>query len=121
MLGYRNSNTFLKAEFERYGEVYTASDDGSVGIKVLFFFNAPLNTIIQSSRYLKFYVPYLTLATLINLLSNVLLLPRYNLFGAVMAMLISEISLVFINLKFIYLIYHPCQNYAPKDPNKVGS
>ena len=90
-------------------------------IVVLFFFNAPLNTIIQSSRYLKFYVPYLTLATLINLLSNVLLLPRYNLFGAVMAMLISEISLVFINLKFIYLIYHPCQNYAPKDPNKVGS
>ena len=33
MFGYRNSNTFLKAEFERYGEVYTVSDDGSVGIK----------------------------------------------------------------------------------------
>lgn len=33
VLGYKNSNTFLKAEFERYGEVYTASDDGSVGIK----------------------------------------------------------------------------------------
>ncbi|MCM1056844.1 MAG: dihydroorotate dehydrogenase electron transfer subunit [Firmicutes bacterium] len=33
VLGYRDANTFLKEEFERYGRVYIATEDGSVGTK----------------------------------------------------------------------------------------
>ncbi|WP_455191206.1 dihydroorotate dehydrogenase electron transfer subunit [Eubacterium ramulus] len=33
VLGYRNNELFLKEDFERYGTVYIATDDGSAGIK----------------------------------------------------------------------------------------
>lgn len=33
VLGYRDSNLFLKKEFEKYGHVIIATDDGSVGTK----------------------------------------------------------------------------------------
>lgn len=31
IMGYRNSEAFLKNEFEKYGEVYVSTEDGSVG------------------------------------------------------------------------------------------
>ncbi len=33
VLGYRNNEMFLKEDFEKYGTVYIATDDGSAGIK----------------------------------------------------------------------------------------
>ncbi|MSS64247.1 dihydroorotate dehydrogenase electron transfer subunit [Velocimicrobium porci] len=33
VLGYRDSDTFLKEEFEPYGTVYVATEDGSIGTK----------------------------------------------------------------------------------------
>lgn len=33
LVGYRDRNTFLKEDFEKYGEVYIATEDGSVGTK----------------------------------------------------------------------------------------
>lgn len=33
VLGYRNQDLFLKNEFEKYGKVYVATEDGSVGTK----------------------------------------------------------------------------------------
>lgn len=33
LLGYRNADLFLKEDLEKYGEVYVASEDGSVGTK----------------------------------------------------------------------------------------
>lgn len=33
VLGYRDNATFLKEDFEKYGEVFIATDDGSVGTK----------------------------------------------------------------------------------------
>lgn len=33
ILGYRDENLFLREEFEAYGEVYVATEDGSVGTK----------------------------------------------------------------------------------------
>ncbi len=33
ILGYRDERTFLQAEFEKYGRVYTATEDGSVGTR----------------------------------------------------------------------------------------
>jgi O-antigen/teichoic acid export membrane protein len=72
---------------------------------ILFFFNAPMNTIIQSSDTIKHYLPWLTLTVMMNLGANLFLLPRYGLMGAVGAMIGSELFLVFINLYFIKKIY----------------
>ena len=33
VLGYRDSETFLREDFEKYGKLYIASEDGSVGTK----------------------------------------------------------------------------------------
>ena len=33
IMGYRDAETFLKDEFEKYGEVYISTEDGSVGTK----------------------------------------------------------------------------------------
>ena len=33
VLGYRDQNTFLKEEFEPYGDVYVSTEDGSLGTK----------------------------------------------------------------------------------------
>lgn len=33
ILGYRDSRTFLKQEFEKHGRVYVATEDGSVGVR----------------------------------------------------------------------------------------
>lgn len=33
VMGYRDSETFLSEEFEKYCELYIASDDGSIGVK----------------------------------------------------------------------------------------
>lgn len=33
VMGYRNSETFLSSDFEKYAKLYVASDDGSVGTK----------------------------------------------------------------------------------------
>lgn len=33
VLGYRNSQMFLKDEFEQYADVYVATEDGSAGTK----------------------------------------------------------------------------------------
>ena len=33
VLGYRDEKTFLKEDFEKYGRVYIATEDGSVGTK----------------------------------------------------------------------------------------
>ena len=33
IMGYRNAETFLRDEFEKYGEVYVSTEDGSVGTR----------------------------------------------------------------------------------------
>ncbi len=33
VLGYRDSETFLKEDFEQYAQVYVSTDDGSLGVK----------------------------------------------------------------------------------------
>ncbi len=70
-------------------------------IIVLFFFNAPLNTIIQSSPKVKVYAPLLALAMTINIISNLLLIPPFGILGAVYAKILTEVLLIFINLYLI--------------------
>lgn len=72
---------------------------------VLFFTNAPLNTILQSSDFVRRYIPYLAATTALNLLLNLLLLPRLGLIGAVVAMLLAESTLLLINCTLVQKLY----------------
>ena len=65
---------------------------------MMFFFNAPLNTVIQSSRKVKNYVPCLAVVVALNLILNFYLVPRLGIMGAVYTMMICEASLIGINL-----------------------
>lgn len=72
---------------------------------LLFFFNAPLNTIIQSSKKVKSYVPCLALVVVLNIALNLYLLPRIGIMGAVYTMIICETLLIVINLLLAKKIY----------------
>ncbi len=65
---------------------------------VLFFFNAPLNTVLQSSDRVRTYVPFLFFSSAINIILNFLLLPRFGILGSAYAMLAGESLLVIINV-----------------------
>lgn len=73
---------------------------------VMFFFNAPLNTVIQSSDQVKRYVPKLGLIVVINILLNLILLPKIGLMSAVYTMIICEMILIIFNCCLIKKIYH---------------
>lgn len=65
---------------------------------VMFFFNAPLNTIIQSSKKVKQYVPCMAGVVALNIVLNFWWTPTIGVMGAVYAMMICEASLIVINL-----------------------
>lgn len=72
---------------------------------MMFFFNAPLNTIIQSSKKVKTYVPWMSVVVLLNLALNWYLIPRFNIMGAVYTMMICEAGLIVINLNLTRQLY----------------
>lgn len=73
---------------------------------VLFFFNAPLNTILQSSDHVHTYVPYLLASTIFNLSLNYLLVPHFGMYGSVWAMIGGESLLVIMNTYLVWRQYH---------------
>lgn len=74
-------------------------------VLVLFFINAPLSTVIQSSSLVKKFLPWGVANTAVNILLNVWLIPIYGIMGAAVAMLISEITGLLINFKFVKKLY----------------
>jgi O-antigen/teichoic acid export membrane protein len=89
---------------ESYGEATEILRYFSLVI-ILFFFNSPLNTIIQSSDMVKKYLPFLTAVVLFNLGLNFYLISKIGMMGAVEAMILSEMVLVVINIWLIKKIY----------------
>ena len=71
----------------------------------LFFANAPLNTIIQSSDVVSRYVPWLTVATILNIGLNIVWLPTYGLYGSVYSMIAAELFLTVVNWVMMRKIY----------------
>ncbi len=67
-------------------------------VVILFFFNAPLNTVLQSSDGVARYVPFLLGSTVFNLCLNYLLVPRLGISGGVWAMVGGEGLLVLMNV-----------------------
>lgn len=74
-------------------------------VLLLFFINAPLATVIQSSSYLNKFLPYGFANTGLNLVLNFLLVPRYGIQSAAWVMLFTEVTGFVINLAFIKKIY----------------
>jgi O-antigen/teichoic acid export membrane protein len=64
---------------------------------VIFFANAPVNTVLQSHDRVRRYVPYLGLVVIINIALNWLLIPKFELLGAVYAIMAAQLALVGIN------------------------
>jgi O-antigen/teichoic acid export membrane protein len=64
---------------------------------IIFFANAPLNTVLQSHDRVQRYVPYLGLVVLANIALNCWFIPQFELLGAVYAMIVAQLLLVGIN------------------------
>jgi O-antigen/teichoic acid export membrane protein len=71
-------------------------------VAVLFFINAPLNTVIQSSSYLKKYLPIFGGVIGVNIVLNLLFIKYGGLMGAAQAMIVSQIILIIVNAVVIY-------------------
>lgn len=70
-------------------------------VSVLFFVNAPLATLIQSSRKVGEFLPYGIANTLLNIILNLYAIPHFGAIGAAYAMLATEITGMLINIVFI--------------------
>jgi len=75
------------------------------GVVFLFFVNAPLATLVQSSDFLKSFLPWGIFNTVSNLALNILLIPMWGLAAAAWIMIFSEVFGLCINLFFIRKLY----------------
>lgn len=64
------------------------------------FINAPLSAYVQSSDFVKKFLPFGIANTLFNVMLNITLIPIFGMQGAAFAMMISEITGLFINIYF---------------------
>lgn len=105
------ASVFLTASFlttELLGSEYTLSEtvlQVFALVVVLFFVNAPLGSIVQSSDLLKKFIPWGIANTLVNLALNIVYIPLYGVVAAAWIMLITELSGLLINVWFVGRIY----------------
>ncbi len=71
----------------------------------MFFLNAPLTAVVQSSSYLKKFLPFGVLNTVLNLSLNIILIPISGISAAAWVMLFTEITGFIINLYFIRQLF----------------
>lgn len=74
-------------------------------VSFLFFINAPIATVVQSSKYVKNFLPYGIANTVGNLLLNLMIVPIYGIQGAAWVMAITETTGFLINLFFVRKLY----------------
>lgn len=74
-------------------------------VLLLFFINAPLATVVQSSYLVKSFLPYGVLNTLLNISLNILLVPKFGIIAAAWMMALTEITGFLINLHFVKKLY----------------
>lgn len=72
-------------------------------VSVVLFINAPLSTLVQSSQWVKQFLPWGVANTVLNILLNLMIVPIAGGIGAAWIMLISECTGLLINLYFVYL------------------
>ena len=74
-------------------------------VLLLFFINSPLSTVVQSSRFIKNFLPFGISNTILNILLNIAIVPIYGIQGAAWVMFTTEVTGLLINLYFIKKIY----------------
>ncbi len=75
------------------------------GVVLFFFLNAPLATVVQSSRLLKRFLPYGIFNTALNIGLNIVFVPVLGVVAAAWVMLITEITGFLINVYFARQVY----------------
>lgn len=72
----------------------------------LFFINAPLATVVQSSNLVKDFLPFGILNTATNIVLNLILVPVFGLEASAFIMILTETTGFLVNLIFIYRVYN---------------
>lgn len=75
-------------------------------VLVLYFVNAPLSTVVQSSKFVHSFLPFGITNTVLNLFLNILFVPIYGIYAAAWIMVVTEITGLIINLIFIKKLYN---------------
>ena len=71
----------------------------------LFFINAPLATFVQSSNIVKKFLPFGVSNTALNIVLNIILVPKFGIVAAAWVMTATEFTGLIINLYFVNKIY----------------
>jgi len=71
----------------------------------LFFVNAPISTVVQSSQQVKRFLPFGIANTGLNILLNLLFTPTYSILAAALIMCVTETTGLLINIYFARRIY----------------
>jgi len=72
----------------------------------LFFINAPLATVVQSSSYVKSFLPFGILNTITNVALNIILVPVFGIAISAWIMVLTELTGLLINLFFVTRVYN---------------
>ncbi len=80
-------------------------------VLILFFVNAPLSAIVQSSEMVKKFLPFGIFNTALNLVLNLMTIPLFGAEGAAWVMATTEFTGLLINLYFIAKLYPPKNKY----------
>ena len=72
---------------------------------LLFFLNAPLATVVQSSNLVKSFLPFGISNTLLNIILNLIFIPVYGIYAAAWIMVVTELTGLFINFIFVKKLY----------------
>ena len=71
---------------------------------LLFFINAPLSTTVQASNIVRQFLPFGIANTIINVILNLLFVPKFGLIAAAWVMTATEFTGLIINLYFVQKI-----------------
>lgn len=74
-------------------------------VLVLFFINSPLSTVVQSSKYIKSFLPYGLANTFFNIGLNIAFVPVFGITAAAWIMFTTELTGLLINLYFVKKIH----------------
>lgn len=75
------------------------------GVLFMFFINAPIATVVQSSHLVKKFLPFGVINTIANVVLNIIFIPTYGIQAAAWVMLFTEVTGLVINIFFIKQVY----------------
>jgi O-antigen/teichoic acid export membrane protein len=81
---------------------------------VFIFMNAPAGNIIYSSDHLHEFIKWAGFNTLLNILLNLIFIPRYSYNGAAFVTLFTEVTSTLINFHFLRKIFHKTPFFEKK-------